>query len=194
MANQYDVNGARIVPRINFSNLTGTAAFVNGDGIWKRFTYSWNSGAATMADIDLINQTSLSNGNDFAIDEVVLIRKGAPVNSCPLPPGIATTDIGGVALAGSACFTAPANYQVKGAGNDIWGNSDGFRYVYKSLNGNGTVEVKISSQDATNVWNKEGVMIRESLADNSKHVFMALTSSNGAAFQYRTTTGAQAVT
>jgi pimeloyl-ACP methyl ester carboxylesterase len=189
VANQYDVNGARIVPRINFSNLTGIAAFVNGDGIWKRFTYSWNSGAATVADIDLINQTGLSSGNDFAIDEVVLIRKGVIVNTCPLPSGIITTDIGGVALPGSACFTAPANYQVKGSGNDIWGNSDGFRYVYKSFNGDGTIEVKVSSQDATNVWNKAGVMIRESLADNSKHAFMALTSGNGAAFQYRTTTG-----
>jgi len=40
-----------------------------------------------------------------------------------------------------------------------------------------------------NVWSKVGVMIRESLAANSTHAMMIISSTSGAAFQRRVTTG-----
>jgi hypothetical protein len=43
--------------------------------------------------------------------------------------------------------------------------------------------------DHVNVWSKAGVMIRESLNANSVNALIAVTPSNGVAFQYRTTTG-----
>jgi regulation of enolase protein 1 (concanavalin A-like superfamily) len=42
---------------------------------------------------------------------------------------------------------------------------------------------------STDVWTKAGVMIRESLAANSKHAFMLVSGGAGLAFQARTATG-----
>src|SRR4029077_8626329 len=51
--------------------------------------------------------------------------------------------------------------------------------------GDGEIKARIKSIDNTNDWNKCGIMIRESLAPGSRHVFIALTSGNGIALQNR---------
>jgi arabinogalactan endo-1,4-beta-galactosidase len=48
---------------------------------------------------------------------------------------------------------------------------------------------RVTSLENTNAWAKSGVMMRESLNANSEHALMALTASNGVAFQRRTSTG-----
>jgi len=79
-------------------------------------------------------------------------------------------------------------YEVSGAGNDIWGNSDQFQYVYKTLNGDATMVARVTSNgEGSNQWAKGGVMIRASLAGGSTHAFMPITAGggNGASFQRR---------
>ena len=83
-------------------------------------------------------------------------------------------------------------FVVKGSGADIWGTSDEFRFVYKPLTGNGSIITKVESVQDTNGWAKAGVMIRETLATNSKYAFAFVSPSNGTAFQQRTTTGGAA--
>jgi len=84
---------------------------------------------------------------------------------------------------------ASGNIVVSAIGADIWNNSDEFRYVYKSLNGDGTIVARVESIVQTDVWAKGGVMIRQSIETGSNHAFMALTPSggNGASFQHRLT-------
>ena len=48
----------------------------------------------------------------------------------------------------------------------------------------------MTSIQNTNPWAKAGVMIRETLATNSKHASMFLTPGNGVGFQRRVVTGA----
>jgi len=97
-------------------------------------------------------------------------------------------DIGSVGQAGNA-INRSGPFTVIGAGADIWGTADAFNFAYLSATGNCTVVARVTAMDHVNVWSKAGVMIRESLNANSVNAFIAVTPSNGVAFQYRTTTG-----
>src|SRR5207248_661150 len=94
-------------------------------------------------------------------------------------------DIGTPAPAGSASY-ASGQFTVKGSGADIWGGADEFHFVYQPLSGNGTLIARVASQQNTSSWAKSGIMIRQSLAADSAHAFIALTPGNGAVFQERT--------
>jgi regulation of enolase protein 1 (concanavalin A-like superfamily) len=101
-------------------------------------------------------------------------------------------DIGAVGLVGSD--DAGGNtITVRGAGDDVWGNVDAFRFVYRTLAADGTVEAQVSSLTNTHAWAKAGVMIRESLAAGARNVFAFLTPANGVAVQARLALGGNTV-
>ena len=116
-------------------------------------------------------------------------------DSAPVPGILAgsltwsTQDIGGVGATGSVVQSGD-RMLVSGSGADIWGTADEFRYVYRRLSGDGSITVKIASQQNTGAWAKAGVMIRESLNANSAHVIAFMSPSNGTALQRRGLTGA----
>jgi hypothetical protein len=90
--------------------------------------------------------------------------------------------------------TAPGQFSVTGAGTDIWNNGDQFTFVYKTLNGDGTLIAHVIDKGTgSNTWAKGGVMIRDSLDAGSVHAMMILSANsdgaagNGASFQYRLT-------
>jgi hypothetical protein len=115
----------------------------------------------------------------------------------------AERDLGGVDLATNAADTlrlfvaglAPAFQEradgtilMNGIGADIWDVSDQFRYVYKSLSGNGSMVVRVEDLDGTpSAWAKAGVMVRQSTDAGSAHAMMVLTGGdgNGASWQGR---------
>jgi glucose/arabinose dehydrogenase len=108
----------------------------------------------------------------------------------PVPTPWKAQNIGSPALKGSATFDpSSGKFSVSGAGTDIWGTSDQFNYVYQPWTGDGAIIALVSSQTNTNEYAKAGVMFRESLNANSKHVDLVLTPQNGLAFQYRSATG-----
>ncbi|MCU0917796.1 MAG: discoidin domain-containing protein [Planctomycetes bacterium] len=76
-------------------------------------------------------------------------------------------------------------FTVSGGGTDIWNNSDQFRFVYKSLNGNGSMTLRVDSIANTNVWAKAGPMIRETLDANAKNAYIGVTPGSGVSFQWR---------
>lgn len=284
LANRSTTNNAKIVPKINGGLLPGGFIQASGSGnaSWKKFRFLWNSGDATVADIALVNQTTSTSGNDFAIDEISFgvppanvppvanagsdVTITLPVSSATLngtassdadgtiatyawskidgpaqytiansnsasttvsnlvqgvytfqltvtdnagasatdtivvtvnpstqpvcgslPAGISTKDVettllglGGIAN-GSVCYSSPDTYTVKGAG-DLTSSSDQFRFVYKTLSGNGSMTVKVSSQDAV-ALSKAGLMFRESANPGGAYAFMGLTSGDGAYLQ-----------
>ncbi len=102
-------------------------------------------------------------------------------------------DIGGVNLAGNGTH-AGGVFTVKGSGADIWYGSDQFHFLYQNLSGDGSIVARVASVQNTNPWAKVGVMMRESLAANSRFADVVLTPSNGIAFQQRATAGAMATT
>ncbi len=82
---------------------------------------------------------------------------------------------------GNGAFTVGAS------GHDIWDNADDFRFVYKQLNGNGSITVKVESLVNTNGWAKAGVMIRDSLDGGSQMAYMIQSFSSGVSFGWRQT-------
>jgi regulation of enolase protein 1 (concanavalin A-like superfamily) len=76
-----------------------------------------------------------------------------------------------------------------GAGADIWGTADAFRYVYQPLSGDGEVVARVTSVQNVAAWVKAGVMIRAELTPGSAHAMMMVTPGKGNAFQRRTAGG-----
>jgi regulation of enolase protein 1 (concanavalin A-like superfamily) len=109
-----------------------------------------------------------------------------PVGGLPSP--WLTQNVGTPSLTGSASYNN-GTWTVAGSGADIWGTSDQFRFVYRTLSGNGTITARVVTQTNSNAWAKAGVMIRESLAANSRHAMTIVTPSNGRRMQYRSSTG-----
>jgi uncharacterized repeat protein (TIGR02543 family) len=104
-----------------------------------------------------------------------------------LPLPWITTDIGTGMLAGSASYNA-GTFTQTGSGV-IAGTGDTLRYTYQTLTGDGEIIARISNLQNTGSSSRIGVMIRESLAANSKEIFMGMASSNSYRWVRRTTTG-----
>ena len=79
----------------------------------------------------------------------------------------------------------PDSFTISAAGADIWGTADEFRFVYKSLNGDGSIIAKVDSLENTNTWAKAGVMIREGLSAGAKHVMVVVTPGQGIQLTWR---------
>jgi hypothetical protein len=100
---------------------------------------------------------------------------------------------GGTGPEGSVSLDeATGTYSITGSGADVWGSSDQFHYGYRELTGDGEIVARVvDNGTGSNNWAKGGVMIRETLDANSKHMIAALTGSEGGgiAFQGRPETG-----
>jgi hypothetical protein len=113
--------------------------------------------------------------------------------SAVLPAGWQSQDIG---TTGGSADESNGTWTVIGDGADIWGSSDAFHYAYVPLVGDGEISARVvDNGTGSNTWAKGGVMIRETLAANSRHAMMILTDSDGGgiANQARPSTGGSSV-
>ena len=99
-----------------------------------------------------------------------------------------STDIGAVGVAGTTTATS-TGLRIEGSGADIWGTADAFRYHSRPWTGDATITVRVSSIERTHDWAKAGVMFRESLAPNARHIMLIVSPRKGIAVQYRGSTG-----
>jgi YD repeat-containing protein len=98
-------------------------------------------------------------------------------------------DVGGVPILGSGAQSS-GTYTIQSAGH-IWTNSDAFQYVYQPLAGDGTIVARVSNAQNLSYYAQLGVMIRETLANNSVNAFVTLQPNlSRSVFQWRPTTGA----
>jgi regulation of enolase protein 1 (concanavalin A-like superfamily) len=112
----------------------------------------------------------------------------AGANAQTLPAGWTVSSIGNPVISGSATHSS-GTFSVSGAGTDIWGSSDQFTFVHRQLRGDATIVARVATLQNINPWSKAGVMIRSSLAANSRHASVFVTPLNGVAFQRRASTG-----
>jgi hypothetical protein len=86
-------------------------------------------------------------------------------------------DIGAVVIPGDAHYDDGV-YTVQGDGADIADPADAFHFFFMgTFSGNGEIVARVLSVQNTDPAAKAGIMIRESLAANSRHVLMSLTPS-----------------
>ncbi len=84
-------------------------------------------------------------------------------------------DIGAVMIPGSASYLDGV-YTVQGDGADIANPADAFHFFYMGMfSGNGEVIARVLSVQNTDPGAKAGIMIRETLAADSREVFIGLT-------------------
>ena len=101
-------------------------------------------------------------------------------------------DIGTGMLAGSVFYNAGTFTQ---AGSGTLGTTtDTLNFAYQTLTGDGEIIARVSVLQDTGTSSRVGVMIRDTLASNSKQIFMGMSGSNGYRWVRRTTTGGSNVT
>ncbi len=102
------------------------------------------------------------------------------------------TDIGNPALAGSAEIMKDG-ISITAGGADVWGIKDEFGFSYFEQTGDFDLVARIESLTAPHLYTKAGLMAREQLSDNSRHIFFQVFPNNnlrnknngGYEFQYR---------
>ncbi|MEI7831348.1 MAG: hypothetical protein WCI31_16330 [Prolixibacteraceae bacterium] len=102
------------------------------------------------------------------------------------------TDIGNPALAGSSTIQNNA-LQIIAGGADVWGVKDEFHFSWLEKKGDFDLTARIESLTAPHLYTKAGLMAREELSDNSRHIFFQVFPNNkprnknngGYEFQYR---------
>ena len=126
-------------------------------------------------------------------DRSSVSRCASPPPSSGLPAGWSNADVGTTGAAGTSTF-AGGTYTVTGAGADVWGTADAFQYVYRTLEGDGSIAARVASiQGGIANWVKAGVMMRGSLSPASAQGFMLVSWAKGIAFQRRLTDGSSSV-
>jgi hypothetical protein len=90
-------------------------------------------------------------------------------------------------LAGTTTFNSGTFFQA-GSGV-IGGTADKLRFTYQTITGDGEIIARISALQNTGNSSRVGVMFRDTLASNSKQIFMGLTGSGAYRWTRRTATG-----
>lgn len=107
-------------------------------------------------------------------------------------------DIGSPAVAGSSSVKGQA-LTIMAGGADIWGVKDEFRFSYIEQKGDFDFITRIESLEPTNLYTKGGLMAREALSDNCRHIYFQVFPNNSARnknnggyeFQYRQAKGGE---
>jgi regulation of enolase protein 1 (concanavalin A-like superfamily) len=114
----------------------------------------------------------------FAADQIV-------------PPPWHSDDIGAVGTPGYGYEGPDGDLFIAGAGSDIWGTADSFRFVYQTIRDGEISTQNGFSQDGTNPFAKTGVMIRLSLDPSSPFVILDAKPDGGIEFMTRSTQGGE---
>ena len=107
-----------------------------------------------------------------------------------LPAQFSSVDIGTVGAPGSAMYCG-GQFTITGSGGDIWGNADAFQFVYTyvPITTNCDIRARVVTVQNTQSNAKAALMIRESLAADSRQVTADVEATAGIEFIWRDTTG-----
>jgi len=117
----------------------------------------------------------------------------------PLPlKKFQSADIGNPALKG-ATQISDKNLQIIAGGADVWGVKDECHFAWIEKSGDFDLKARVASLTDPHLYTKAGLMAREELTDNSRHIFFQLFPNNkprnknngGFEFQYRPEKGAK---
>jgi endoglucanase len=84
--------------------------------------------------------------------------------------------------------TDAATFTVTGSGNGMWGKYDAFFFCHRTLTGNGSISARVANYTGTNIYNKSGIMMRDSLAPDAIGVYLSLKPDGGIEMNYRNAT------
>ena len=105
------------------------------------------------------------------------LRTEAPHHD-PLPDEWQATDIGD-ARAGGQQILPSGVWRIYGGGDNIWGDHDAFRFVWRKVNGPFVLSATLAGLEDTHGYAKAGLMVRESLEPDAAHVLICAYPSGG---------------
>ncbi|MBM4038837.1 MAG: hypothetical protein FJ290_10010, partial [Planctomycetes bacterium] len=126
---------------------------------------------------------------------LTFILAATPAHAAPILEAVVGTPgpLGG----GSMTQPAPGLYDITGDGRDIWDADDGFYFVYQTFSATQPLDIWANVGltgfiGGTNAWRKGGVMVRQSLVNNSRNscTIIAEADANGINAQIRRNDGA----
>ncbi|HUT11406.1 MAG TPA: PEP-CTERM sorting domain-containing protein, partial [Thermoguttaceae bacterium] len=181
-ASTADVEGSLVV----------TESMIYSRGPGKDAVYTIGDGTATFqgADVTTAPETITLNGT-LGIATTGLVPKEFGAQ------GFQLADINSGNVAGDVTPGFEDSYTITGSGADIWGGGDGMAYLYDEFDAAGPMELVAyvgvnGFNGGTNAWRKAGVMVRQSLANNSRNgiTLIAEGDGNGINMQIRRSDGA----
>lgn len=119
---------------------------------------------------------------------ILHVSEPRPVWVTDMPSPWVSEPIGAVGPNGFGTITASGQAKLGNAGSDIWNRSDAFRFVHRPMSGDVRIQARIDRLQHVHPWTKVGVMVRAGTAANAPHAFIAITGTNGVAFQHRSST------
>ena len=109
-----------------------------------------------------------------------------------------SADLGDVQVAGKTCYTAVTEHEktwtISGAGNGLGGNGDIFQINFTDMLVDGDFIASIESQDVLPASNQAGILMRDSITDISRFIFIGKTGDNQLLLIYRSVPGGMATT
>jgi hypothetical protein len=87
--------------------------------------------------------------------------------------------------------TGTTNFTI--VSGDIHGTKDRGAFHHQPWTGDGTFTIQIGGINNPHAWAKAGLMVRESLAENSRNAFLLISPQNGTAFTTRSLNGGSTV-
>ncbi len=156
-----------------------TYSFVVSQPLASNTVYYWKIVSRTFATPRAPNMVASSGLRSFTTGSA------DPGGSLPSP--WLTRDVGSTGVAGAGSYSG-GTFSVSGAGADIWGAADAFRYVYQNVNGDVEIIARLASIQNTNSYAKAGVMLRESLQPGSRHIVLDVRPGGSVEFMTRSST------
>lgn len=203
------VTGSPVVPAAA-SNLTATLSEVTVNLAWAdnsnnesgfRIERRANGGAfqalaTVQANVTTFADSNVSPNTAYAY-RVVAVGSGGgeatPSNEAAIQTPLAEHWVSQNVPDSSLGSTSPlgsGDYDISGAGVDIAGTNDNFRFVYQEMSGDFDVRVRVDSIAGAGGFNAQaGLMARATLDANSRHVNVRLDQANTVMVKWRSNTG-----
>jgi hypothetical protein len=121
-------------------------------------------------------------------NDATIVAKSGSASTSTLPSPWSSQDVGATGRAGSASF-ANGVFTVNGAGADIWGAADAFRFLLSPVTGDAQLVARVATLQQGNSYAKAGLMFRESVAAGAAHVLLDVRPNGAIEFMSRATTG-----
>ena len=126
--------------------------------------------------------------NALVLVALTLTTLGRVASADPL---WSSADVGAVGTAGSWQFNVNffTTFAVDGAGADIWGTADAFRFAFRPVIDDARIVARVGSQTSTHPFAKAGVMLRASVDPGSPTAILDVKPDGGLEFMVRRVSG-----
>lgn len=169
--------------------------------------YTFNNGVVVTGAIAgpdthtvLLTTSELAYGASYTVAVRNVRDRAATPNTIPSGASLtfvaveyAPADVGGAS--GGSTIAVEGGFNVAGGGADLGGASDQFHFGYQERAGDFDVQVRLEDLAITDAWVQAGLLVRESLASNSRFAGVFASSAElGCFFESRSSAGAGSAT